>query len=96
MTIVSAIEKDSEVNKRDDQCGRRSGLRKFASRKMGCESVKKRMCLRMRRYGVPSSRGPWSSSLQGIAEVSLYAFGGHFLANLLQSGYFLFASGSPQ
>ena len=65
-----------------------AGLRKFASRKMGCESVKKRMCLSMRRYGVPSSRGPWSSSLQGMAEVSLYAFGGHFLANLLQPGYF--------
>ena len=69
-----------------------AGLRKFAYKKMGYESVKKRMCLSMRRYGVPSSRGPWSSLLQGIAEVSLYAFVGHFLANFLQPGYFLFAS----
>ena len=50
-----------------------AGLRKFASRKMGCESVKKRMCL-------------------SEASSCALAFGGHFLANLLQPGYFLFAS----
>ena len=50
-----------------------AGLRKFVSRKMCCESVKKRMCL-------------------SEASSCALAFGGHFLANLLQPGYFLFAS----
>ena len=50
-----------------------AGLRKFAYKKMGYESVKKRMCL-------------------SEASSCALAFGGHFLANLLQPGYFLFAS----